>query len=90
MIKNGKSKYFKDKDEILRTVNSYHIMSKKDITLIYNLYKLQSLSAKAIARLKHVKFGKTRVYKLIKYIKQLEFYDIDQPYFLDFEDLLNS
>ena len=90
MIKIGKSKYFKDKDEIYRTVNPYQLMSKKDITLIYNLYKLQNLSAKAIAKLKHVKFGNNRVYKLVKYIKKLEFYDIDQPHFLNFEDLLNS
>ena len=90
MIKTGKSKYFKDKDEIYRTVNPYQLMSKKAITLIYNLYKLQGLSAKAISKLKQVKFGNNRVYKLVKFIKKLEFYDIDQPHFLNFEDLLNS
>ena len=34
-----RAKFFKDEDGVLRTNNPRHLMPKKDIRLIYNLYK---------------------------------------------------
>jgi len=65
-------------------------MTKKDITLIYNLYKFQGLTGWRIAKVKYIKFGKNRIYKLIKFIKKLELYDIDRPRYHNIDDMWNS
>ncbi len=64
LIETKKVKYYIDKDGINRTTNCRHLMSKKDIVIIFDLYA-QKKSVFKISKQKNIKYDRRRIKKLI-------------------------
>ena len=71
MIRTRKVKYFTDKDGQERTNKSQFMMSKKDISLICNLYNIQNISPTNIYNRKNIRHGYRKIKKLLDSLENL-------------------
>ena len=65
LIETRKVKYHIDMDGNQRTLDCRHLMSKKDIKIIFNLWAIQKMGPWSISKLKHIKYNWHRIKKLI-------------------------